>query len=206
MKKIILGLTAVLAVVFIAMQVVIATKGTSSELPKENIKRVEAIEQESAEEHSDFVEKPYEAPVIDGTNVALNADAKVSGFNDVYSATNLNDGDRLTYWEGKANVEENSVIIEFDNSYNIHTILLGLNPAAIWQPRVQTISFALSDDGENFTEFIPLTEYQFDPKTGNEIVIRDLAGKGKFIKITITANTGAVAGQIAEFEVYTSDK
>ena len=188
------------------MQIAIATMGTSSELPDKNVTVIKGIEQETAEEHSDFVEKPYEAPVIDGTNVALNADASVTGFNDVYNANNLNDGDRLTYWEGKPDADENSVVIEFDDSYNIHTILLGLNPAAIWQPRVQTISFSLSDDGENFTEFIPLTEYGFDPKTGNEIVIRDLEGKGKFIKITITANTGAVAGQIAEFEVYTNDK
>lgn len=46
----------------------------------------------------------------------------------------------------------------------------------------------------------------FDPKTGNQVVIDIDNVKMQYIRLTFTKNTGAVAGQIAELEVYTNDK
>ena len=63
-----------------------------------------------------------------------------------------------------------------------------------------------SDDGQNYTEVIPSTDYDFDPKTGNQVVIDIDNVKMQYIRLTFTKNTGAVAGQIAELEVYTNDK
>jgi len=92
------------------------------------------------------------------------------------------------------------------NSYTIHTVVVGLNPAQIWGKRTQTFKIEASDDGQNYTEVIPSKDYDFDPKTGNQVVIDIDNVKMQYIRLTFTKNTGAVAGQIAELEVYTNDK
>lgn len=143
---------------------------------------------------------------IDGTNVALDGRADANGFNDVYRAPNIIDGSRLTYWEGSPNEDSQIVSVDLKNSYTIHTVVVGLNPAQIWGKRTQTFTIEASDDGQNYTEVIPSTDYDFDPKTGNQVVIDIDNVKMQYIRLTFTKNTGAVAGQIAELEVYTNDK
>ena len=153
-----------------------------------------------------FKEAEYVAPEIDGTNVALDGRADANGFNDVYRAPNIIDGSRLTYWEGSQNEESQIISVDLKDSYTIHTVVVGLNPAQIWGKRTQTFKIEASDDGQNYTEVIPSTDYDFDPKTGNQVVIDIDNVKMQYIRLTFTKNTGAVAGQIAELEVYTNDK
>ena len=206
MKKKFIIIIGCLAVVCAVMSAVVAVGNSSVKMSNKNLTVVTAPDQKEAMENDAFKEEEYVAPEIDGTNVALDGRADANGFNDVYRAPNIIDGSRLTYWEGSQNEESQIISVDLKNSYTIHTVVVGLNPAQIWGKRTQTFKIEASDDGQNYTEVIPSTDYDFDPKTGNQVVIDIDNVKMQYIRLTFTKNTGAVAGQIAELEVYTNDK
>lgn len=206
MKKKFIIIIGCLAVVCAVMSAVVAVGNSSVKMSNKNLTVVTAPDQKEAMENDAFKEEEYVAPEIDGTNVALDGRADANGFNDVYRAPNIIDGSRLTYWEGSQNEESQIISVDLKDSYTIHTVVVGLNPAQIWGKRTQTFMIEASDDGQNYTEVIPSTDYDFDPKTGNQVVIDIDNVKMQYIRLTFTKNTGAVAGQIAELEVYTNDK
>lgn len=206
MKKKFIIIIGCLAVVCAVMSAVVAVGNSSVKMSNKNLTVVTAPDQKEAMENDAFKEEEYVAPEIDGTNVALDGRADANGFNDVYRAPNIIDGSRLTYWEGPQNEESQIISVDLKDSYTIHTVVVGLNPAQIWGKRTQTFKIEASDDGQNYTEVIPSTDYDFDPKTGNQVVIDIDNVKMQYIRLTFTKNTGAVAGQIAELEVYTNDK
>lgn len=206
MKKKFIIIMGCLAVVCAVMSAVVAVGNSSVKMSNKNLTVVTAPDQKEAMENDAFKEEEYVAPEIDGTNVALDGRADANGFNDVYRAPNIIDGSRLTYWEGSQNEESQIISVDLKDSYTIHTVVVGLNPAQIWGKRTQTFKIEASDDGQNYTEVIPSTDYDFDPKTGNQVVIDIDNVKMQYIRLTFTKNTGAVAGQIAELEVYTNDK
>ena len=201
MKKKFIIIIGCLAVVCAVMSAVVAVGNSSVKMSNKNLTVVTAPDQKEVMENDAFKEEEYVAPEIDGTNVALDGRA-----NDVYRAPNIIDGSRLTYWEGSQNEESQIISVDLKDSYTIHTVVVGLNPAQIWGKRTQTFKIEASDDGQNYTEVIPSTDYDFDPKTGNQVVIDIDNVKMQYIRLTFTKNTGAVAGQIAELEVYTNDK
>ena len=85
-------------------------------------------------------------------------------------------------------------------------MVLALNPDPIWGKRTQTFSISVSNDGENYIELLPTSNYDFDPNTGNLVVIDNFKEtKAQYVQLTFTGNTGATAGQIAELEVYSND-
>ena len=206
MKKKFIIIIGCLAVVCAVMSAVVAVGNSSVKMSNKNLTVVTTPDQKEAMENDAFKEEEYVAPEIDGTNVALDGRADANGFNDVYRAPNIIDGSRLTYWEGSQNEESQIISVDLKDSYTIHTVVVGLNPAQIWGKRTQTFKIEASDDGQNYTEVIPSTDYDFDPKTGNQVVIDIDNVKMQYIRLTFTKNTGAVAGQIAELEVYTNDK
>lgn len=206
MKKKFIIIIGCLAIACAGMSAVVAVGNSSVKMSNKNLTVVTAPDQKEAMENDAFKEEEYVAPEIDGTNVALDGRADANGFNDVYRAPNIIDGSRLTYWEGSQNEESQIISVDLKDSYTIHTVLVGLNPAQIWGKRTQTFMIEASDDGQNYTEVIPSTDYDFDPKTGNQVVIDIDNVKMQYIRLTFTKNTGAVAGQIAELEVYTNDK
>ena len=206
MKKKFIIIIGCLAIACAGMSAVVAVGNSSVKMSNKNLTVVTAPDQKEAMENDAFKEEEYVAPEIEGTNVALDGRADANGFNDVYRAPNIIDGSRLTYWEGSQNEESQIISVDLKDSYTIHTVVVGLNPAQIWGKRTQTFMIEASDDGQNYTEVIPSTDYDFDPKTGNQVVIDIDNVKMQYIRLTFTKNTGAVAGQIAELEVYTNDK
>ena len=206
MKKKFIIIIGCLAVVCAVMSAVVAVGNSSVKMSNKNLTVVTAPDQKEAMENDAFKEEEYVAPEIDGTNVALDGRADANGFNDDYRAPNIIDGSRLTYWEGSQNEESQIISVDLKDSYTIHTVVVGLNPAQIWGKRTQTFKIEASDDGQNYTEVIPSKDYDFDPKTGNQVIIDIDNVKMQYIRLTFTKNTGAVAGQIAELEVYTNDK
>ena len=206
MKKKFIIIIGCLAIACAGMSAVVAVGNSSVKMSNKNLTVVTAPDQKEAMENDAFKEEEYVAPEIDGTNVALDGRADANGFNDIYRAPNIIDGSRLTYWEGSQNEESQIISVDLKDSYTIHTVVVGLNPAKSWGKRTQIFKIEASDDGQNYTEVIPSTDYDFDPKTGNQVVIDIDNVKMQYIRLTFTKNTGAVAGQIAELEVYTNDK
>jgi hypothetical protein len=208
MKKIGIVSIIILAVVLLAMQIVIVIGSSPAKVSKNNLKVVSAPDQKEAEENDLFKVEEYVSPKIDGTNVALKGKATDNGYTDVYPASNAIDGRResASYWEGAAG-GPSQINVKLAKAYNIHTIRIGLCPDSIWGPRTQTLSVKTSEDGKKWTDLVPEKDYDFDPKTGNEIVLKDFGKvKTQFVQVEITKNTGANAGQIAELEIYSDDK
>lgn len=163
---------------------------------------VEAPNQTGSMESEEFRQEEYVAPVMEGENVALGTKAAANGFNDVYQARNVVDGARGTYWEGSPDTSEDILTVNLKACHDIYAIVVGLNPASVWSKRTQTISFAVSTDGEEYVEIVPQTKYEFDPKTGNQIVVEFETVAAQYVRAVFTSNSGAVGGQVAEFEVY----
>ena len=138
-----------------------------------------------------------------GNNLAKGKVVVADGYNDVYEAVNATDGKVDTYWEGSSNAYPNSLTVDLATATKISKIRLRLNPDSIWGKRVQTMTILGSTDNKNFKELVPSKGYQFDPKTGNLVTIT-LATPidEQFVRVEFKGNTGAKAGQVAEFEVY----
>jgi polygalacturonase len=137
-----------------------------------------------------------------GVNLAKNKDITCNAYVDVYVAKNANDGDDKTYWEGASNKYPNQLTVDLTKEETIKHIVLKVNPANLWGARTETFTVLGSSDGTNFTSIAPAADYQFDPATGNLVVINLDSIKTRFIRLEFTGNTGANAGQVAEFEIY----
>jgi hypothetical protein len=141
-----------------------------------------------------------------GENIARGKNATADAFQDVYEGSYSTDGDVKTYWEGKANSYPNNLTVDLGASTKVGKLRLRVNPDKIWGKRAQTFSILGSTDGKEFKEIVASTAYQYDPKTGNQVTIDLPEGTVvQFIKAQFTANTGAVGGQVAEFEVYAAN-
>ena len=121
---------------------------------------------------------------------------------DVYVSRNVNDGKTDTYWESKGFPAE--MLIVLGETHTISTVAVCLNPSAIWEARIQEIAVLVSQDGENFTEVAPATQYQFDPATGNRIRIDFDSVEASFVKVVFTMNSASRTdgAQAAEICVY----
>lgn len=138
-----------------------------------------------------------------GTNLALKKSVIDNGHNDVYLAKNITDGISQTYWEGKPGGYPNIITVDLGTTKGMTKIRVRLNPDVTWSKRVQNFSVLSSRDGKNFSEITAAKDYDFDPKTGNMVVvIFEKIVETQFVQLQFTGNTGAGAAQISEFEVY----
>lgn len=178
-----------------------------NEADNENVIIVEAPEQTEAMENENFIVEVFVPVLPDGENIAPDAEVTANGFNQGFNTKKANDEDVTagSYWEGTPNEYPNEIALNFSKVVNAHAIRICLNPDSIWGKRTQTFTVSISQDGESFEEFIPSTVYSFDPETGNEVIIEFDTAAMKSVMLTFTDNTGANAGQVAEFELYSED-
>ncbi|RXZ80455.1 glycosyl hydrolase [Paenibacillaceae bacterium] len=147
---------------------------------------------------SENTPQPHNPPT--GDNLALNKPITASTSTFTYVATNANDGNTATYWEGGSNPSQLTVDLGAD--HNLTSIVLKLNPAHVWSPRTQTIQvLGNSQNSAPFSNLVSSQTYTFDPAAGNSVTI-PVSATAKQVRLNITANSGAPAGQIAEFEIY----
>lgn len=178
-------------------------KEPPQEIDAANVTLIESPQQEAAQEHPDFVKEEYTLVLPEGQNIALDKKVKASSFNDVYTARKVVDGvaTGVSYWEGK-NDYPNYLTVDLEKPEKIHAIRIALSPMAIWGKRTQTFSVNISNDGENFKTFIDTKQYTFDPDTGNEVQLLFDEIETRYVQLVFTENSGAVGGQVAEFEIY----
>lgn len=137
-----------------------------------------------------------------GKNLAKDEDIKCNAYVDVYTPTKANDGDPLTYWEGAPNQYPNQLTVNLLKQQTISHVVVRLNPDSIWGARTQTFEILGSKDGQKFTTLVKSKEYKFDPASGNFVTVDISSAKVQYVRLQFTANTGANAGQVAEFEIY----
>lgn len=199
---IVLGIAIIALAVYKEKSIVVP----SQDIPVENVTVHKAIEQTKPEVHPAFIKEEYVATLPEGTNIALGKAIVANNVNQVYTANKANDGtpDGASYWEGTGEYPD-TLTVDLENPTKTNTVRLVLNPLAIWSKRTQTVAINISVDGTTFTELVGSTQYTFDPNTGNEIQIPFDETEARFVQLVITENSGAIGGQIGEFEVYSKE-
>lgn len=135
-----------------------------------------------------------------GGNIALNKPITASSVVHTFIATNGNDGSTSTYWEGGGSPSQ--LTVDLGANYNLTSIVLKLNPASEWSTRTQTIQvLGNTQTSSTFNNLVSSQTYTFNPASGNSVTI-PVTATAKQVRLNITSNSGAPAGQIAEFEVY----
>ncbi|MFT4143164.1 MAG: CARDB domain-containing protein [Mobilitalea sp.] len=136
----------------------------------------------------------------DTANLALGKTVTANNYNQTYVASNTNDGNVNTYWEGAANSFPNILTADLGSSQSVYKVILKLNSS--WEQRSQTISVLTSTDNTNYTTAVASTAYTFNPSSSNIVTITFNQVNARYIRLQFTANNKAVGGQAAEFEIY----
>jgi len=137
------------------------------------------------------------------TNLAAGRPATASTTNGGFLPGNATDGNANTYWESVNNLfpTPQALTVELANTTLVGRVVLKLPPA--WGTRSQTMSILGGTDGTNFPiTFAPSASYQFVGGTNIVNIVFATPANARFVRLSITANTGWQAGQISEFEVY----
>ncbi|MDQ1645766.1 MAG: hypothetical protein QOJ50_1950, partial [Cryptosporangiaceae bacterium] len=132
-------------------------------------------------------------------NLALGAATTESGHVQNYGSANAVDGDPGTYWESPGTAFPQSLTVDLGSSQALGRAVVRL-PAG-WGSRSQTIAVSGSADGTAFSALKTATAYGFDPVSGNTVTI-PLTGTARYVRITVSANTGWPAAQASEVELW----
>ena len=138
------------------------------------------------------------------TNLALNQLTSASGYTQTYVPGNATDGNTSTYWESTNNAFPQWLQVNLGSAKSFSRIVLDLPPATSWSTRTQTLSVQGSTDGSSFSTIVGSANYTFNPSTGNTVTITFPSASYRYVRLNFTANTGWPAGQVSEFQVWTS--
>ncbi|BFU43488.1 discoidin domain-containing protein [Krasilnikovia sp. MM14-A1004] len=142
---------------------------------------------------------PPTDPPPTGINLATGKPIEASSTAYSFAATNANDGNVATYWEGSAYPANLTVKLGADAVTK--AVVVKLNPDPIWAARTQTFSIlGRASNASTFTTLVDSAPYRFDPATGNTVTVAVSATVAD-VRLSFTANTGAPSGQVAEFQV-----
>jgi hypothetical protein len=134
-----------------------------------------------------------------GNNLAVGKPITASGFVHTFVATNANDDNVTTYWEGNANPA--TLTTQLGANADLSSIVIRLNPDSAWGNRTQTFSIlGREQSATGFTTIVASAAYNFSPSTGNTVTI-PVSARVADVRLNFTANTGAPAGQVAELQV-----
>ncbi|MGX1544418.1 discoidin domain-containing protein [Streptomyces adustus] len=138
-------------------------------------------------------------------NLAKGRPATATGSQDVYTPGKAVDGDANSYWESTNNAFPQSWTVDLGSAQAVRRLVLKLPPAAAWGARTQTLSVLGSTDGSAYSTVVAPQGYRFDPATGNTATVTLPAGTSlRYLRLSVTANTGWPAGQFSEVEAYLS--
>ncbi|GIJ52690.1 hypothetical protein Vau01_002060 [Virgisporangium aurantiacum] len=133
-------------------------------------------------------------------NLAQGRPTQESGHADVYDSSRTTDGNQGSYWE--SNGFPAWVRIDLGSALSINRVVLKL-PASGWATRTQTLTVQGSTNGSTFTDLTTSQNYTFDPAVNaNSVTISLPTTTARYVRISITANSGWPAGQLSEVEVY----
>jgi len=141
-----------------------------------------------------------------GTPVILsqNQPASASGYTQTYVPANAVDGNTSTYWESTDSAFPQWFQVDLGAAKSFSRLVLDLPPFSSWATRTQTLAIQGSTDGSTFTTIVASAGYTFDPSTGNTVTITFPAASYRYVRANFTANTGWPAGQLSEFQVWSS--
>ncbi|WP_329140695.1 discoidin domain-containing protein [Streptomyces sp. NBC_01476] len=145
---------------------------------------------------------PPTTPPAGNPNLAQGHPATDTGHSDIYTAGNAVDGNTATYWESTNNAFPQSLTVDLGATHTIGRLDLKL-PAG-WGTRTETLSVLGSTDNTSYTTLKASAGYTFNPSSGNDVAISFTPSSQRYVRLTITGNTGWPAGQLSEVGVYAS--
>ncbi|MEV1013124.1 discoidin domain-containing protein [Micromonospora sp. NPDC049801] len=137
-------------------------------------------------------------------NLAAGRSITETSHSDVYAAPNAVDGNANTYWESANNAFPQSLTVDLGAARTVSRVVLKLPPSSAWQTRTQNLAVLGSTDGSSFNTLKTSAGYTFNPSSGNTVTVTFTATSQRYLRLTVTGNTGWPAGQLSEFEVYSS--
>jgi hypothetical protein len=138
----------------------------------------------------------------DGSNLAVGKPISTSSVIHTYVAENANDNNTSTYWEGAAGSYPNTLTLKLGANADVDRVVLKLNPDTGWSKRTQNIQvLGRAQDASGLTSLVPAKDYVFDPASGGNSVTIPVGARAADVQLKFTSNTGATAGQVAEFQV-----
>ncbi|WP_222722219.1 discoidin domain-containing protein [Actinomadura alba] len=137
--------------------------------------------------------------VADGSNLAVGKPITASGSILSFVPTNANDGSVTTYWEGGGGYP-NLLTVNLRVQADLSSVVVKLNPDNAWGPRTQTIEVLGRNGTGSYVSLAGPAVKNFAPADGNTVTI-PVSGRYSEVQLKITTNSGAGAGQVAEFQV-----
>ena len=135
-------------------------------------------------------------------NLAAGRPVTATSANGPYVAGNAVDPDANSYWESANSAFPQSITVDLGAAVQVGRVVLKLPPQSAWQTRTQTLTVLGSTDGSAYSTILGSAGYTFNPASGNAVEIPLPAGTRRFVRLTVTANTGWPAAQLSGFEVY----
>ncbi|GIJ47620.1 hypothetical protein Val02_45060 [Virgisporangium aliadipatigenens] len=133
-------------------------------------------------------------------NHAAGRPTTASGAHGQYPASNVTDGNQATYWESASGAFPQYVQVDLGGAVTINRAVLKL-PAG-WGARTETLAVQGSTNGTDFGTLSASSGRLFDPGSGNTVTIALTESNVRYVRVTITGNTGWPAGQLSELELW----
>ncbi|KAA2266558.1 glycosyl hydrolase [Solihabitans fulvus] len=134
------------------------------------------------------------------TNLALGKPATGTANTYIYVPGNVTDGDLTTYFEGSTYPSQ--VTVRLGANADVSSVVVALNPDPVWGPRTQTIEvLGREQNASGVTSIAAPRSYSFDPASGNKVTI-PVTARVADVELSITSNSGAPGGQVAELQVF----
>jgi hypothetical protein len=134
-----------------------------------------------------------------GSNLAVGKPITGSANAYTYVPANANDNALTTYFEGSS--YPSTLTVSLGANADVNSVVVKLNPDASWATRTQTIQvLGREQSASGFTSLSPATLYTLNPATGNSVTI-PVSARVADVQLSITSNSGAPGGQVAEFQV-----
>ncbi|WP_042422442.1 discoidin domain-containing protein [Streptacidiphilus anmyonensis] len=135
------------------------------------------------------------------TDLALHKPIDGTAYTYTYAPANANDGDVTTYFEGSSYPSQ--LTVHLGANADLSSVVVKLNPASAWSARTQTIAvLGREQSSSTFTTLAAAQSYSFDPSSNQNTVTIPVSGRVADVELSITSNSGAPGGQVAELEVY----
>lgn len=136
-----------------------------------------------------------------GSNLAVGKPIDASSTVHTYVAANANDNSTATYWEGAGGSYPNTLTVKLGANADVDRLVLKLNPDNAWSARTQTIEvLGREQSASAYTSLVAAKSYSFDPASANTVTI-PASARTADVRLRFTTNSGAPAGQLAEFQV-----
>jgi F5/8 type C domain/Abnormal spindle-like microcephaly-assoc'd, ASPM-SPD-2-Hydin len=137
------------------------------------------------------------------TNLALNAPITASSSTQNYVASNANDGNTSTYWEGTNGAWPTTLTVNLGASKALGSVVLDLPPSSAWGTRTQTFSVLGSANGSSYSTLVGSGTYTFNPATGNTVTIGLPSGTNdQYVQLSFTGNSVQNGAQVSELDVF----